>query len=102
MSEPTVVTVGAGMFADAVAGQAVDVERVDWRPPMPGTEADLAAVAGLLDRHRLVTLVGPGGAGKTRLAGEAAARAQLGRVGASSGAAVLLGVDLVVDPKRQQ
>ncbi|MFC7362315.1 DUF1116 domain-containing protein [Nocardioides astragali] len=45
MSEPTVVTVGAGMFADAVAGQAVDVERVDWRPPMPGTEADLAAVA---------------------------------------------------------
>ena len=45
MSQPTVVTVGADMFADAVAGQAVDVERVDWRPPMPGTEADLAAVA---------------------------------------------------------
>ena len=44
-SEPTVVTVGAGMFADAVAGQAVGVQRVDWRPPMPGTEADLAAVA---------------------------------------------------------
>jgi Protein of unknown function (DUF1116) len=44
-SEPTVVTVGADMFADAVAGQAVDVERVDWRPPMPGTEADLAVVA---------------------------------------------------------
>ena len=33
---PTVVTCGADMFADAVAGQAVDVERVDWRPPMPG------------------------------------------------------------------
>ena len=45
MTEPTVVTAGAGMFADAVAGQAVAVERVDWRPPMPGTEADLAAVA---------------------------------------------------------
>ena len=45
MSEPTVVTVGAGMFADAVAGQAVAVERVDWRPPMPGTEADLGTVA---------------------------------------------------------
>ena len=42
---PTVVTCGADMFADAVAGQAVGVERVDWRPPMPGTEADLAAVA---------------------------------------------------------
>ena len=45
VSETTVVTVGADMFADAVAGQAVAVERVDWRPPMPGTEADLAAVA---------------------------------------------------------
>ena len=45
MSQTTVVTVGADMFADAVAGQAVDVERVDWRPPMPGTEADLARVA---------------------------------------------------------
>ncbi len=44
-TEPTVVTVGAGMFADAVAGQAVNVERVDWRPPMPGTHDDLAAVA---------------------------------------------------------
>ena len=45
MTLPTVVTVGADMFADAVAGQAVGVERVDWRPPMPGTEADLATVA---------------------------------------------------------
>ncbi len=45
MTETTVVTVGADMFADAVAGQAVAVERVDWRPPMPGTEADLASVA---------------------------------------------------------
>ena len=50
MSEPTVVTAGADMFADAVAGQAVAVERVDWRPPMPGTEADLVAVA--LDPRR--------------------------------------------------
>ncbi|MBC2933916.1 DUF1116 domain-containing protein [Nocardioides sp. zg-1228] len=45
MSQPTVVTVGADMLADAVADQAVEVERVDWRPPMPGTEADLATVA---------------------------------------------------------
>ncbi|HEV2797618.1 MAG TPA: DUF1116 domain-containing protein, partial [Nocardioides sp.] len=50
MSETSVVTVGAGMFADAVAGQAVGVERVDWRPPMPGTEADLATVATDLRR----------------------------------------------------
>ncbi|HSO65425.1 MAG TPA: DUF1116 domain-containing protein [Ornithinibacter sp.] len=45
MTEPTVVTIGAGLLADAVAGQAVTVERVDWRPPMPGTQDDLAAVA---------------------------------------------------------
>ncbi len=46
MSAPErVVNVGADLLADAVAGQAVEVERVDWRPPMPGTETDLAAVA---------------------------------------------------------
>ena len=50
-STPTVVTCGADMFADSVAGQAVDVERVDWRPPMPGTEADLATVATDPRRH---------------------------------------------------
>ncbi len=40
-----VVSVGADLFADAVAGQAVPVSRVDWRPPMEGTAADLATVA---------------------------------------------------------
>ncbi len=39
-----------------------------------GRDDDLAAVTELLDRHRLVTLVGPGGAGKTRLAAETAVR----------------------------
>ena len=43
MSTPSaVVNVGADLLADALADQAVDVTRVDWRPPMPGTEADLA------------------------------------------------------------
>jgi hypothetical protein len=46
MTTPTqVVSAGADLFADAVAAQAVDVTRVDWRPPMPGTDADLATVA---------------------------------------------------------
>ena len=40
-----VVTTGAGLLADALEGQAVAVSRVDWRPPMEGTAADLAVVA---------------------------------------------------------
>ncbi|GAA5194800.1 BTAD domain-containing putative transcriptional regulator [Rugosimonospora acidiphila] len=39
-----------------------------------GRDADVSAVTGLLAAHRLVTLTGPGGAGKTRLAIETAAR----------------------------
>lgn len=46
MTTPTtVVNVGADLFADAVEAQAVPAARVDWRPPMPGTEDDLVAVA---------------------------------------------------------
>ncbi|NYD41008.1 DUF1116 domain-containing protein [Nocardioides panaciterrulae] len=52
MSTPTtVVSAGADLFADAVAAQAVAVTRVDWRPPMTGTEADLATVAADPLRH---------------------------------------------------
>ncbi len=41
----SVVNVGADFLADALDAQAVPVTRVDWRPPMAGTQADLAAVA---------------------------------------------------------
>ena len=41
----SVVGVGLDLLAEAVSSQAADVTRVDWRPPMPGTESDLATVA---------------------------------------------------------
>ncbi|WP_049567608.1 BTAD domain-containing putative transcriptional regulator [Nonomuraea sp. SBT364] len=44
-----------------------------------GKDDDLAAVAGLAVKHRLVTLTGPGGSGKTRLATETA-RTMLGEL----------------------
>jgi hypothetical protein len=43
-AEVHVVAAGVPLLADAVAGQAVPVEVVDWQPPMPGTEGDLATV----------------------------------------------------------
>ena len=42
--EPSVVTAGVGLFADALRAQAAQVTEVDWRPPMTGTETDLATV----------------------------------------------------------
>src|SRR5262249_58684965 len=44
MSEQ-VVSVGVDLLAEAVADQAAPVQRVDWRPPLTGTEDDLATVA---------------------------------------------------------
>jgi hypothetical protein len=49
--EPHVISAGAEMFAEAVAAQAATVTRVDWQPPMAGTEADLVAVMG--DQRRV-------------------------------------------------
>src|SRR4051812_14879373 len=37
-----------------------------------GRHTEINAATGLLERHRLVTLTGPGGAGKTRLAAQVA------------------------------
>jgi predicted ATPase/DNA-binding SARP family transcriptional activator len=42
--------------------------------PLVGRDGDLAGVSNLLARARIVTITGPGGVGKTRLAQEVAAR----------------------------
>ncbi len=44
--DPRIVTVGVELLADALRAQDVQVHEVDWRPPMPGTEDDLAVVLG--------------------------------------------------------
>jgi len=41
---PRLITAGVELFAEAAAAQGAAVTQVDWRPPMPGTEADLATV----------------------------------------------------------
>lgn len=43
-SEPVIVTAGTAALAQALTDQAVPVVEVDWRPPVPGTEAALAKV----------------------------------------------------------
>ncbi len=67
----------------AEGGATRPVVTGDGRHPLPddgdpllGREAELQTLATLLDEHRLVTLTGPGGVGKTRLA-LAAARARV-------------------------
>ncbi|MGI9006944.1 MAG: DUF1116 domain-containing protein [Streptosporangiaceae bacterium] len=42
--DPHVIAVGISLLADAVARQGAAVTTVDWAPPMPGTDADLAVV----------------------------------------------------------
>ena len=42
--EPTVVSAGVSLFAEALTEQAVAVGTVDWRPPMDGTETALTRV----------------------------------------------------------
>ncbi|MGW0059286.1 AfsR/SARP family transcriptional regulator [Streptosporangium sandarakinum] len=60
-----------------------------------GRERDVARTAGFLARHRLVTLTGPGGAGKTRLAVETA-EAVTAEVAAETVAAETVAAETVV------
>ena len=67
-----------GRATAQVTAQAAGGTRRGLRYPLTsfvGRDEDLQRVAGLLSRARLVTLTGPGGAGKTRLAIEIASRA---------------------------
>ncbi|MFH9980386.1 BTAD domain-containing putative transcriptional regulator [Streptomyces sp. NPDC017179] len=66
---------------DAAAGEEAGPGTPDARPPsnlraritsFVGREADIGTIRADLDAARLVTLLGPGGAGKTRLSQEAA------------------------------
>ena len=67
--------VGDVRIAEPVTGAAQQSTPVPVPvTPTIGREPDIAAVAGLLDRARLVSLLGPGGVGKTRLAVEVALR----------------------------
>jgi non-specific serine/threonine protein kinase len=59
-----------------------------------GRERELAELAGLLTRSRLITLTGPGGVGKTRLAIEAARR-----WGARSGDVVFVPLEAIQPPR---
>ncbi|HEX5995691.1 MAG TPA: DUF1116 domain-containing protein [Jiangellales bacterium] len=43
--EPRIVTTGVDLFAETLAAQAVATIPVDWRPPPPGTEAQLTQIA---------------------------------------------------------
>ena len=54
--------------------KTVDQTNLPVQPtPFVGRERELAEVRALLDSHRIVTVTGPGGSGKTRLALQAAA-----------------------------
>ena len=57
---------------DDSAGQAGKTNLRAELTSFVGREADVAAVGELISGHRLTTLIGPGGAGKTRLATETA------------------------------
>jgi hypothetical protein len=44
--EPRIIGAGLGLLADAVAAQGAWVTRVEWRPPMAGTDEHLVPVLG--------------------------------------------------------
>jgi predicted ATPase/DNA-binding SARP family transcriptional activator len=64
----------AGRPGLAAAALLPGSERAGLLSRLIGREQELASIAAMVDRARLVTLIGPGGVGKTRLADAAAQR----------------------------
>jgi predicted ATPase/DNA-binding winged helix-turn-helix (wHTH) protein len=77
-SPEAMATVPAPAAARVVVPCALQTNLPTELPLLYGRDADLAAVRALIDAHRLVTVVGAGGIGKSRLA-QAVAHAQAGR-----------------------
>ena len=81
---------------DAFDAPAATPQRPIVPPPgdgLLGRDDDLAALAGIVDRRQLVTIVGPGGVGKTTLAREVTRR----RAAAHSGGVRVIELAAVTD-----
>lgn len=65
---PAAASAGAPAVADAPATPPRRSNLPETLPPLIGREAELAEVTALIQQHPLVSIVGPGGMGKTRLA----------------------------------
>jgi predicted ATPase/DNA-binding SARP family transcriptional activator len=66
---------GRGDVGQSAFGRGEETRKTNLRAELTsfvGRDADVAAVRALIAEHRLTTLIGPGGAGKTRLASETA------------------------------
>ncbi|KAB8167856.1 AfsR/SARP family transcriptional regulator [Streptomyces sp. 3MP-14] len=74
-----ILTQDPGLRPPPAASARVPEGRAAPLTALVGREPAVAAIAQLLDGHRLVTLTGPGGVGKTRLAEEVAERVAGGR-----------------------
>lgn len=84
-----------GPAAAAISAPPADKGNVpDYRPECVAREDELANIASLLGRHRVTSIVGPGGVGKTTLAIESAAQ----QVSRFSGGVWIVDLAPVSDP----